>query len=171
MVHACSSGTLTNVLPHWNAIPHTQGMTLHHVKVYIHTSSRVKDWHARCCFIPKKRQRACQSLTREDDRQRADMSLWYPLNIKLEATTTHLDILGMTRQNHPSSTVAIAISKLLGHSAIATSNSCESKGLMITDRNYVNAYPNIYQYVFDDMKVYNHRFRTFSDTLRMKQDR
>ena len=30
------------------------------------SSSRVKDWHARCRFFGMKRQRACQSLTRED---------------------------------------------------------------------------------------------------------
>ena len=33
-VPACSSGTLTNVLPHWNAIPQAQDTTPHPVKVY-----------------------------------------------------------------------------------------------------------------------------------------
>ena len=34
MVPACSSGTLTNVLPHWNAMLHTQDTTPHPVTVY-----------------------------------------------------------------------------------------------------------------------------------------
>ena len=33
---ACSSSTLTNVLPHRNAMPHTQDMTPHPVTVYRH---------------------------------------------------------------------------------------------------------------------------------------
>ena len=36
MVPACSSSTLTNVLPHRNAMPQTQGTTLHPVTVYRH---------------------------------------------------------------------------------------------------------------------------------------
>ena len=36
MVPACSSGTLTNVLPHRNAMPQTQDMTPHPVTVYRH---------------------------------------------------------------------------------------------------------------------------------------
>ena len=36
MVPVCSSGTLTNVLPHRNAMPQTQGMTSHPVTVYRH---------------------------------------------------------------------------------------------------------------------------------------
>ena len=35
-VPACGSGTLTNVLPHRNAMPHTQDMTPHPVTVYRH---------------------------------------------------------------------------------------------------------------------------------------
>ena len=35
-VPACSSGTLTNVLPHRNAMPQTQGMKYHPVTVYRH---------------------------------------------------------------------------------------------------------------------------------------
>ena len=35
-VPACSSGTLTKVLPHRNAMPQTQGMTPHPVTVYRH---------------------------------------------------------------------------------------------------------------------------------------
>ena len=35
-VPACSSGTLTNVLPHRNAMPQTQDMTSHPVTVYRH---------------------------------------------------------------------------------------------------------------------------------------
>ena len=35
-VPACSSGTLTNVLPHRNAMPQTQDMTPHPVTVYRH---------------------------------------------------------------------------------------------------------------------------------------
>ena len=35
-VPACSSGTLTNVLPHRNAMPQTQDMTTHPVTVYRH---------------------------------------------------------------------------------------------------------------------------------------
>ena len=35
-VPACNSGTLTNVLPHWNAMPLTQGITPHSVTVYRH---------------------------------------------------------------------------------------------------------------------------------------
>ena len=35
-VPACSSDTLTNVLPHRNAMPQTQGMTSHPVTVYRH---------------------------------------------------------------------------------------------------------------------------------------
>ena len=35
-VPACSSGTLTNVLPHRNAMPQTQDMTPHPVTVYSH---------------------------------------------------------------------------------------------------------------------------------------
>ena len=37
-VPACSSGTLTNVLPHRNAVLQTQGMTHHTVTVYRHTA-------------------------------------------------------------------------------------------------------------------------------------
>ena len=36
MVPACSSGTLTNVLPHRNAMPQTQDTTPHPVTVYRH---------------------------------------------------------------------------------------------------------------------------------------
>ena len=36
MVPACSSSTLTNVLPHRNAMPQTQGTTLHPVTLYRH---------------------------------------------------------------------------------------------------------------------------------------
>ena len=36
IVPACSSGTLTNVLPHRNAMPQTQDMTPHPVTVYRH---------------------------------------------------------------------------------------------------------------------------------------
>ena len=36
MVPACGSGTLTNVLPHWNAMPQTQDMTPRPVTVYRH---------------------------------------------------------------------------------------------------------------------------------------
>ena len=36
MVIACSSGTLTNMLPHRNAMPQTQDMTPHPVSVYRH---------------------------------------------------------------------------------------------------------------------------------------
>ena len=36
MVPTCSSGTLTNVLPHRNAMPQTQDMTPHPVTVYRH---------------------------------------------------------------------------------------------------------------------------------------
>ena len=39
MVHACSSGTLTNVLPHRNAMPQTQDMTPHPVTVYSHRAN------------------------------------------------------------------------------------------------------------------------------------
>ena len=35
-VPVCSSGTLTNVLPHRNAMPQTQDMTPHPVTVYRH---------------------------------------------------------------------------------------------------------------------------------------
>ena len=35
-VPACRSSTLTNVLPHWNAMPQTQDMTSHPVTVYRH---------------------------------------------------------------------------------------------------------------------------------------
>ena len=35
-VSACSSDTLTNVLPHRNAMPQTQDMTTHHVTVFRH---------------------------------------------------------------------------------------------------------------------------------------
>ena len=34
MVLACSSGTLTNMVPHRNAMPQTQAMTPHPVTVY-----------------------------------------------------------------------------------------------------------------------------------------
>ena len=40
MMPACSSGTLTNVLPHRNAIPQTQDMTLHPVTVYRHEADQ-----------------------------------------------------------------------------------------------------------------------------------
>ena len=36
MVPACSSGTLTSVLPHRNAMPQTQVMTSHPITVYRH---------------------------------------------------------------------------------------------------------------------------------------
>ena len=34
MVPTCSSGILTNMLPHRNAMPQTQDMTPHHITVY-----------------------------------------------------------------------------------------------------------------------------------------
>ena len=39
-VPTCSSRTLTNVLPHWNAMPQTQDMTPHPVTEY-----RQRTWH------------------------------------------------------------------------------------------------------------------------------
>ena len=39
-VPACSSGTLTNVLPHRNVMPQTQDMTPHPIKVYRHRADR-----------------------------------------------------------------------------------------------------------------------------------
>ena len=38
-VPACSSGTLTNVLPHRNAMPQTQDTTPHPVTVYRHRAN------------------------------------------------------------------------------------------------------------------------------------
>ena len=35
-VPTCSTGTLTNVLPHWNAMPQTQDMIPNPVTVYKH---------------------------------------------------------------------------------------------------------------------------------------
>ena len=73
-VPACSSGTLTNVLPHRNAMPQTQDMTQpmtpNAVTVYRHG---------------------------------ADLSLCYSLmwNVTLEYTATHFNVLGKTRSGNP----------------------------------------------------------------------
>ena len=73
MNNNCSSGTLTNVLPHRNALPQTQDVAPQPVPVY---------------------------------RLRADLSLCYLLmgNITLKYTTTHINVLGLTRSGNPSPT-------------------------------------------------------------------
>ena len=68
MVLACSSGTLTNVLPHRNAMPQTQDTTPHPVTVYSH---RV-DWSL--CY-----------------------PLMWNVTQEYTCTTTHLNVLGHTR--------------------------------------------------------------------------
>ena len=72
-VPACSSGTLTNVLPHRNVMPQTQDTTPHPVTVYRHGT---------------------------------DLLLCYPfmLNVTLEYTATHFNVLGETRPGNPSPT-------------------------------------------------------------------
>ena len=65
MLSAFSSGTLTIVLPHWNAVPQTQDMTPQPVTVYRHRRVNLS---------------LCYPL------------MW---NITLEeATTTHFNVLG-----------------------------------------------------------------------------
>ena len=73
-VPACSSGTLTNVLPqHRNAMPQTQDMTPHPVTVYRHGGDLS----------------LCYPL------------MW---NVTLEYTATHFNVFGETRPGNPSPT-------------------------------------------------------------------